>query len=325
VALAALDALLADVPPAWTAAALAAPAPASAAAAAAAEDTALALLLPRLGWRRPGGRPVRLQDLTVREATAWQLEATVAPRRAQLHAAFAAAAGCPAPPAAAAARVRSTLRRLWAIQWEDRVKEPLWRLALDGFQMPGNSHLRRLRPQRCACGAFGVPVAADPAAAAVPCPRAHHFWACPVAAAVRAELQPFAGGTPLTRAHLWLAVAPPGWAQCAWDVVVLAAVAAMDAGRRAGLRTGRPAGAPGTAREAACRRAVTQLWAALLDFTELGLPQRRRRAWRALGPAHPVLRCSADGSALVLVAGPLAAAAAQAAATDPAEIVLDVE
>ena len=171
-----------------------------------------------------------------------------------------------------------------------------------------------------AAAAAGPPPAAPPGHAD---PRQHHFWECPVAVAVRAALQPFvAGGAPLTREHVWLATAPPGWAQCAWDVVALAAIAAMDAGRRAGLRKRRPAGPPAAAADAASLRAVTQLWAALQDFTELGLPQRRRREWLALRPDHPVLRCAADGTALLLVAGPLAPGPPAAGEADALELEL---
>ncbi len=39
-------------------------------------------------------------------------------------------------------------------------------------------------------------------------------------------------GTAITRAQLWLAQAPPQFEQCVWDAVVMAAVGAIETGRR---------------------------------------------------------------------------------------------
>ena len=81
-------------------------------------------------------------------------------------------------------------------------------------------------------------------------------------------------GTPVTRTQLWLAQAPPPTEQCVWDVVALAAIAAMEIGGRymaAELkgRGGRVEPAPlagGELAERAAVRAVTDFWGRLQGF-----------------------------------------------------------
>ncbi|EFJ50373.1 hypothetical protein VOLCADRAFT_88920 [Volvox carteri f. nagariensis] len=81
---------------------------------------------------------------------------------------------------------------------------------------------------RCGCGGFGN-------ASNQHCsPRMHHFWECPVAQAVREQIdrhiQPSqeaaTGG--ITRKQLWLVQAPTGCEQAPWDVIALAALSAME-------------------------------------------------------------------------------------------------
>lgn len=70
----------------------------------------------------------------------------------------------------------------------------------------------------------------------------HCFWSCPVAQQVVRQLRTaLPDGGALHRAHVWLAFAPEGVEQEVWRVVVLAAVGAMDAGRRAMFALGREA------------------------------------------------------------------------------------
>jgi hypothetical protein len=45
------------------------------------------------------------------------------------------------------------------------------------------------------------------------------------------QVEPRLGET-ITRAHVWLVQAPGHTEQCVWDVIVLAAIAAMETGRR---------------------------------------------------------------------------------------------
>jgi hypothetical protein len=117
------------------------------------------------------------------------------------------------------------MRRLWRLPWENGRKEVFWRLAYDA--LPTAARLHRDQPRECGAG---------------PRPdRHHHFWACPVAqavvAAVQAELAaaappPAGQPAPLVPANIWLARTPPGLDAGVWGVVCLAAVEAMDRGRR---------------------------------------------------------------------------------------------
>lgn len=113
-------------------------------------------------------------------------------------------------------------------------------------------------------------------------------------AAVRARLPPSL--PPLLPSHIWLAQAPAGSgvADAVWDVVCLAAVAAMDLGRRMAVRMQLSAAEASIVAEAgaaaglaarASSAAVTWFWAALHDMCCAGaVPE----AWRDLpGTARP--------------------------------------
>lgn len=182
-----------------------------------------------------------------------------------------------------------TQRRLWQeTKWENENKEPYWRLAVDGVPLLGNSHMRRAAVATCGCGVRpGHGASRDT-------PRQHHFWACTVARAVMGQVEPKVGVT-VTRAQLWLARAPEPTEQCVWDVVAMAAVAAMEIGRRymAAEMRGR-AGRAGPAQRAgpelaerAAQRAVTDFWGRLQGFAQLGVP---KQGWSTVGRFHPLLR-----------------------------------
>ena len=117
------------------------------------------------------------------------------------------------------------LPTLWRIPWENGQKEVLWRLAADG--VGGTSARTKFS---CPC---------CPAAPPDGDPRLHSFWTCPVAVAVRDTIQTSLTtfspqATPLQRGSLWLCSPYP----CStldgdvWRVVCLAALSAMDHGRR---------------------------------------------------------------------------------------------
>ena len=117
------------------------------------------------------------------------------------------------------------MARLWRLPWENGRKEVFWRLVYDALPTAARMH----RDGPCLCGASG------------PRPdRHHHFWACPVACAVVATVHAAltaaapadAPPPPLVPADIWLARPPPGVRAGAWGVVCLAAVEAMDRGRR---------------------------------------------------------------------------------------------
>eukprot|EP00198_Chlamydomonas_reinhardtii_P014249 XP_001703586.1 predicted protein [Chlamydomonas reinhardtii] len=104
----------------------------------------------------------------------------------------------------------------------------------------------------------------------------HHFWDCAVAKAVVAQINAHnPGPAPISQAQLWLVQAPPGFQQCVWDVVVMAALAATEHGR------------PGVNPvELACARAVADFWSRLMQFAQLGVPQK---GWDGVDATHPIL------------------------------------
>ncbi|GIL42183.1 hypothetical protein Vafri_245 [Volvox africanus] len=207
--------------------------------------TVMAMIIRRLGWRLPGSSStVPIYGLTVRQATQLQ-NGPALEQRQQLMAAFVQEArgvvGATAhiDPENEVNRFHTTLARLWSdVRWENKNKETLWRLAVDGVPLPGNTHLSRMPPQPCGCGTFGGPNSPPSS------PRLHHFWECPIAQAVRDQidrhLPPSAtteGG--MGRHHLWLIQAPPGCDQAPWDVIAMAALSSMEHGRhclRAAIR-----------------------------------------------------------------------------------------
>jgi hypothetical protein len=233
------------------------------------------VLAARLGWRLPGGAALPLLDASVKSLTVLQL-GDVGDARGQLHAAFVAEALPALAPeaerlAAVAALVGGTLPRLWGIRWENAQKEVLWRLAVDGVPMPGNSHMHGSAPRACACGGH-----------VAPSPRMHHFWDCPVAQAVVAAVSA-AAGVAVPRATLWLVLCPDGLCPVVWDVVCLAALSAMERGRRSAVSaSAAAAGAPAAQRAAAV--AVTDFWGRLASFVALRVAPV---SWADVPPDHP--------------------------------------
>jgi hypothetical protein len=107
------------------------------------------------------------------------------------------------------------------------------------------------------------------------------------------QVEPRLGET-ITRAHVWLVQAPGHTEQCVWDIIVLAAIAAMETGRRfiaASLRRGadqeEPSLEAGGEAERGARRAVMDVWGHLHGFAQLGVP---KRGWDSVGRYHPILR-----------------------------------
>lgn len=71
----------------------------------------------------------------------------------------------------------------------------MWRLPMDGVPLAGNSHIS-VGVEACGCGTFG-------GAHGAPCSlRAHHFWECAVAQAVREQIDNALPAS-ITRRQLW--------------------------------------------------------------------------------------------------------------------------
>ena len=267
-----MEALLAALPPDWVEAARRQQGAATPAAEAAARA------LGSLGWQRQQ-EPLSLVNFKVRHGTELQLQLGDAwQQRRQRFAAFEALAGAGAdgeqPDGATVAQL---LPRLWRLPWDNQHKEVFWRLVLNALPLAARMPSA---PQPCGCGA------------AHPHPdHRHHFWDCPVAAAVTTSLSAQLGGRRLTLKHLWLAQPPPGVHAGVWEAVCLAAVAAMDGGRRLmkARQLATPAAPAGPELAAAAsRHAVARLWDLLQDFCSVGAAPA---SWRgAVPPDHPFLR-----------------------------------
>ncbi|PNW81095.1 hypothetical protein CHLRE_07g341554v5 [Chlamydomonas reinhardtii] len=198
-----------------------------------------------------------------------------------------------APPAEAIHALRAALARLWALVWEPRHKEPLWRLAVNGFTGFGMlaAWAADGRVEKCPCGTQMTAGA-----------RVHHFWDCVVAEALRDVMREHAN-VDITRNQLWLVQAPPGLSQAVWDIVCLAAVAALEYGRQR-LYACRDA-ADRTAEVAVVRRigveVIADFWSRLAAFVSLRRPPRR---WDLVPNQHPFL--ASDDVGGVILVGPTA-------------------
>ena len=223
-------------------------------------------VLERLGWalplpsphptRRPSPPPT-LHALTVRQGTQILMGPT-AQHRQQAHLAYIAAAMAPSPPHKdGITRLHFCLRKAWSLKWDNNHKDIFWRLTVDGI---------------CGCSArstWGCPCCPFQAPA-FPSreydPRIHAYWECPVAQAVihTIEVELHLGRIPpwparrgnhfqattlrqgaghfhvgqaqpplLMRSSLWLCSSPSRFVHSGvWMVVCLAALSAMDYGRR---------------------------------------------------------------------------------------------
>ena len=115
-------------------------------------------------------------------------------------------------------RFRAALYHAWRVPCTNFLKETLWRLAVDSI--PGGA----IRPWLCPCDLHAHPP--------VRSSRLHSFWDCPVAAAVRTQVDS-ALGVPVSRPALWLLGPPPvhNLDPGVWRLVCLAALSAMEHGR----------------------------------------------------------------------------------------------
>jgi hypothetical protein len=193
--------------------------------------------------------------------------------------------------ARATARVRATMKSVWRVPMDNRVKEVWWRLMLNAVPSAGG-HGICLRGQ-CACG-FALS-AQDLAGRNSAQHRQHVFWDCPVAREVREQLRLGLRSAPqasVQRQHVWLLRAPQQSGCCAvvWQAVALAAMAAMDSGRRTvwALTAGRP-GANAAAVAAAGRTAAVHFWRVLQDFAH-ACRKAPSSAWDSITVEHPFLR-----------------------------------
>jgi hypothetical protein len=230
-----------------------------------------------LGWQTRDGDVVELHSLTVALATKCQsLDALSA--IADRHAAFLArveSLDALQPGHGHLPEVARVLARWWKLRVPNEHKEAAWRLTLDGFPTARRMHTGR----HCeACGA------AEPGVE-------HHCWGCPVAGAVRQAIEGqlrthrvgqgapwLAADRALRCAEVWLGVLPhPQLHRMVWDMVCLAAIGAMEFGRKVAwaVATEAPALPLPVVERIAGRAAVGELWRVLADFAVSAVVPRR--------------------------------------------------
>jgi hypothetical protein len=217
-----------------------------------------------LGWRLAPDRVVHLDQLTVQLATRLQTQRAHADIRArhsvmeQKVSVFDALLPAGAPPGPPPPRVCSVLRRWWQLRVPNTYKEAAWRLALNAF--PTAARMRLDTP----CAACGV-AAPD---------FGHHFWTCPVAVAIRAEVEHQLSvadmaphGERVACSAVWLGCLPhERMHRFVWDLVCLAAIDAMEVGRRSAWAVSRNMQAADLVAAVAVKAAKAAFWSALADF-----------------------------------------------------------
>jgi hypothetical protein len=135
--------------------------------------------------------------------------------------------------------------------------------------------------------------------------RHHAFWDCPVACAVRQQLnQALLPSQSCSEPNIWLVQAPPGVQQPVWDVVAPVALSAMDAGRRTMWFRHFHATTPRfldtqQCVQAGCTRATSAFWLSLHNFAKVcrHLPLK---GWEGVGATHPFLYVSGQPPRLCL-------------------------
>ena len=246
-------------------------------------------MVPRLGWRWRV-QPLLLSAFTVRVGTDLQTVPVEQRRRERCLVPYAALALAAA--AGPVDELLALLRRLWRVRWGNARKEPFWRLVYDAHPTAARMHL----DQPCCCGA------------AVPANHHHHSWACPVAQAVVATVtqavaaqQPLAA--PLSKPSIWLARPPPAVHGGVWGVVCLAAVAAMDHGRRRMFALSTGPARPTPVHVTASRSAVARFWALLADVVAL---RRVPLGWQErVPPGHPFIHFDPATSSFAVTPPPV--------------------
>ena len=178
------------------------------------------------------------------------------------------------------------VQQAWRAPVDGRVKEIFLRLAVNGVNAAGGGRITFAAP--CACGWAAAPGSHSHVH------REHAFWECPVAQAVRLQLQTsMPPRVAVQRRHVWL-LSSPDAEHCTaqvWQVVAMVALLAMERGRatlwsaRRQLQHGElPAEADPL--QVARRHAVGRFWVLLMD---VAATTTRLEDWPGVGEQHPFL------------------------------------
>jgi hypothetical protein len=129
----------------------------------------------------------------------------------------------------------------------------------------------------------------------------HLFWTCPVAGAVREEIEGqlrafnmLPAGESLPCRAVWLACPPHHeMHRLVWDMVCLAAVHAFDKGRRAAWAVASDLGVPVLVEQVAVRAALGAFRDALADFAATARVPRRYKNLLFTAAVYFLAHCAA--------------------------------
>ena len=241
----------------------------------------------KLGWNHPLSMPSNplppitpAAELVTVRAYGALLTPRVAIARSAKHRAYVQLAMSSSTRAAVAAAVpvfQAAMAKAWRLRCDNGLKETLWLLAVDSI--PG----ARVARWRCPC------VDHFPNASTS---RQHSFWECHAAVAVRNQLTHALGGAAVSQASVWLLTAPrQDIADPVWTLVCLAALRAMDWGRRKLWAQYQPLPA------VVANETAAEFWQLLQEFV-VTYP-RPLRTWPVLPPDHPFI-CMRMGRLVLL-------------------------
>ena len=189
--------------------------------------------------------------------------------------------------------IAATVQEAWRAPVDGRVKEIFLRLTVNGVNAAGGGGITFTAP--CVCGWAARPGSDSHVH------RAHAFWECPVAQAVRLQMQAsMPRRVVVQRRHVWLLTSPCGEHCTAevWRAVAMVALLAMEGGRamlwaaRQQLQHGELA-AGASPVEVAKRRAVGRFWLLLI---EVAATATRLEDWPGVTDHHPFLAPRAPGT-----------------------------
>ena len=124
--------------------------------------------------------------------------------------------------------------------------------------------------------------------------RSHHFGSCTIAYTLRVHISESTEEMCVNRENIWLAIPPHNdIEQSIWDVVCLAAISAMDYGRRTLYASREEDGIVNVATLTRIRtQVIADFWGRLQSFVHLG---RKMKGWDRVRLDHPWIARNTDG------------------------------
>jgi len=252
---------------------------------------AIAHLLNHIGWQN-NNKFMSTREYTVKWGTVQHFESTTAfSGRLTKFRKYALLADSNGTHSLRLKRLYGAFKRAWPLRWDRTHTEILWLLAHNALPTAERLHHDG---ETCFC----CPTVSNPG-------LKHHFWECRVARGILTELnkqlsnwEGFEDNT-IQRHHIWLLESPsPTFFKPLWPIVALAALNAMDSGRRTLFRSSQqsptPASLP-TIRRAAIRNGIAAFWKLIAHFAA---NNQQPAIWSSLPADHPFLHWDATTSKL---------------------------